>query len=200
MKKMWPWAIVAVLMIAVIVTFKIAQNKKNKLGRGIAAPSAPAAPMAPAERRPVASEEKAPAQDVVTSEPEWQSTDEARPDILQDTLPAKKSVYVTGFFNNEVKWQVIKTLRDNGFSIAPKRSSKPDLILELKLERIGASYVCTAFLYDQKGDIVAQGRGESSYATSKFSAENLRARSDASVDAAKLAIEELMSDQEEAAE
>jgi len=198
--KKWSWAIVAVLVIAAIVTFKIAQVQKNKLGRGIAAPSAPAAPKASAERQPVASEEKAPAQDVAPSEPEWQAADEVRPDILQDTLPAKKSVYVTGLFRNEVKWQVIKTLRDNGFGIAPKRSSKPDLILELKLERIGASYVCTAFLYGQKGDIVAQGRGESSYATSKCSAENLRARSDASVDAAKLAMEDLMSDQEEAAE
>lgn len=152
--------------------------------------------------------EKAPAASTYTpdaqpAEPEGQqeSAQEVVPEMVLNAIneasseSKNKTVYLSGYLRSEVQWQMTKTLRENGYTVAPRKSSKA-LTMHCTMKRIGGSYICTIFLCDTQGSIIAQGRGEAAYAKSKSYSETEKTQSEASVSAAIAAVEEMMSDQE----
>jgi len=78
------------------------------------------------------------------------------------TVPPSREVYVSGYFREEVKWAVIRELRNLGYRVAVKSRAAP-LRLRIKMNKRGHLNICTALLLDQDGRVVAQGQGESYY-------------------------------------
>ncbi len=200
MKKYWMWIVVAVLVIGVVFTYVKTVRQDQPARNETVLSKMTREQLAKARERgeePPAAANQAPARtDVASAGPRQTATEEeVRSDVLKDTPSENKEVYISGYLKSEVKWQVVRALRDNGYTIAPKKG-KTALNLELQLKKIGTSYVCMAFLCDRQGNIIAQGRGDSQYIPSKFFAETSKASSDAAVSAATAAVEDLMSDQE----
>lgn len=73
-----------------------------------------------------------------------------------------REIYISGGMRTEVKWAVIKELRDQGYSVTT-RNSKNSFELKISLKKIANRIVCTAILYDQDNRIIGQGIGEGSY-------------------------------------
>ena len=75
-------------------------------------------------------------------------------------LPGKQEIYISGYLRPEVKWEVVRELRNLNYQVSEK-SSVP-LYLRIKMRRIrDPKYIALVYLVDRpSGRILAQGRGE----------------------------------------
>jgi len=84
------------------------------------------------------------------------------PAVAGRVTVSPREVYVSGYLREEVKWAVIRELRNLGYGVAVKSRAAP-LRLRIKMNRRGRLNICTALLLDQDGRVIAQGQGESYY-------------------------------------
>lgn len=75
-------------------------------------------------------------------------------------LPGPKEVYISSWLQPEVKWEVVKELRNLGYQVS-EDSSVP-LILRVEMREVrDPKYICVMYLVDRLSRrIIAQGRGE----------------------------------------
>ncbi len=110
------------------------------------------------------------------------------------TVIYDREIYLSGGLRNEVRWAVIRELRNQGYVVTTK--SRTPLKLRINMNRGGNRIVCTAILYNQDGQVVSQGIGEADYWRFRVSGYYMRIRMervryDAEIKAAVTAVRSL---------
>lgn len=71
----------------------------------------------------------------------------------------EREVYITGSFREEAEYEVIKVMREAGYSVN-RSGGRKSMRLEIRRDHLSDRGVYIATLYDRNNRVVAQGKGE----------------------------------------